>query len=71
MASLSCTDSSCAVTTSTHIIKKLHCTESEFGLKTALHTCVCKTGSSAQQVALSSPKSRPLSTCSSLDMFQH
>lgn len=55
MASLSCTDTSCAVTTSTHIIKKLHCTESGFGLKTALHTCVCRTGSSAQQVALFSP----------------
>lgn len=34
-----CTDTSCAVTTSTLIINKLDCTESEFGLKTML--CIC------------------------------
>lgn len=70
MASLSCTDSSCAATTSTHIIKKLHCTESEFGLKTALHTCVCTTGSSAQQVALSSPSQSRDGVPSSFYSFQ-
>lgn len=37
---MACTDTSCSVTTSTHIINTLDCTESEFGLKTML--CILK-----------------------------
>lgn len=64
--SLACTGTSCSVTTSTHIINTLDCTESEFGLKTML--CILKFAKPSHRLSRwhsfhrdrVEPRSRPL-----------